>query len=316
MRVAALLGLLVAACFTLAAPAPKERKVNTAGTLFLVQDTGLVYLGPDGKERERLSSNVTNGALSPDGRWLACLQYENEQRHSKLVIRPRVGKGTPIVVPDVSVATGEGCLPVWSADGGRLLIGQSRARTGGGLKNTFHVYDIAAKKLTSLPLPTSHWVSGWSKDGKRLLSTFRDTDVLRICWVNADGKGEPEFLTPASEAACHPVLSPDGRFILFKAWPGRRTQARLYAMNLATKKRVTLDEPGETHGHCWSADGSRVAYTWQPTPVKGSENSERVTRLFTCDADGKNRQEITSRKYKPAEPGLHVTIFFEVIAWR
>jgi Tol biopolymer transport system component len=210
---------------------------------------------------------------------------------------------------------GEGGLPVWSADGSRLYVNQDR---GGPSGRSHHVYDVKTKKLTAVDLPPGHWIAGTSKDGKRLLSTWQTDDASRCCWVSADGKGEPEFITPEGEMAYGPLLSPDGGRLLFtsaRKLPTGKWSSRLLVMDLKTKGRVTIDEPGETRGYCWSADGSAVAYTWQPTPVKGDEDGERTTWLITCDADGRNNKRVTSRRYKPAQPGLHVVIFFQVLAW-
>lgn len=319
MRLATLLALLVAAS-AVAAPVPLE-KAKADGT-FLVQDSdGLAYLDAKGRETGRPGEGTTNGALSPDGRWLACLPYDRDAKVCKFVILPRDGKGVPVVVPGVSVTPiGEGFLPVWAADGKRLLARVDRVRTGGWYETTYHVYDTRTKKTVALRLPEGHLVSGWSEDGKRLLTQFGAGGEARLCWLDADGKGKPEFLSPADEVAVYPKLSPDGRRILFRAAPrpeaGKRSRLRLYVMDLATKKRVTVGEPGETHGYCWSGDGSAVAFTWQRTPVKGDEEAERTTLLITCDAEGRNAKTIASRKKLLANPGLQVTIFFQVIDWR
>ena len=240
---------------------------------------------------------------------------------SKFVILPRDGKGAPMVVPDVTVTPGvEGFLPVWASDGNRVLAGVNRARVGDGPEYIYRIYDLRTKKTSVLKLPEGHFVSGWSKDGKRLLSQFGAAGEARLCWLDIDGKRKPEFLTPADEVAVHPKLSPDGRRILFAAAPrvkpGESSQLRLYVLDLATKKRVMVGEPGETRGYCWSGDGSSIAFTWQCTPVKGDEEAERTTLLITCDADGRNAKTITRRTHQPANPGLQVTIFFQVIDWR
>ena len=94
---------------------------------------------------------------------------------------------------------------------------------------------------------------------------------------------------------------------------------RLYAMDLATKKRTMVDEPGVTEGWCWSPDGSKVAYTWQRSLDKPAEVKERETLLITCDADGSNRKTITKRQYQVPENSSgrsSIVFFFEVLDWR
>jgi len=94
---------------------------------------------------------------------------------------------------------------------------------------------------------------------------------------------------------------------------------RLYVMDLATKKQTAADEAGETHGYCWSPDGSRIAYTWQRSLDKPEEVAERETLLITCDLDGRNRKTVTTRKYTVEENSSGrsaVVYFFWVVDWR
>jgi Tol biopolymer transport system component len=300
-----------------AAPVPQPKT-------FLVEDGGLAFIGSDGKEKERLDPQAGNGALSPDGQWLAYVAFDADSNRTKLVIRPRGRQGEPVTVPLVWDAVGTGCLPVWAADSKRVLIGENRSGKNGALEYAYRVYELATKKLTELKLPNGHWVTGWSSDGKRFVTTAQGgDDAIRIALLNADGADKPEFITPAAEVAFGARLSPDGRRVLFQAGPraakGEPTRMRLYAMDLKTKKRTAVDEPGETHGYCWSPDGSKVAYTWQRSLDNPAEVAGRETVLITCDADGKNRKTLTNRKYEVPENSSGrsgVVIFFEVRDWR
>ena len=101
----------------------------------------------------------------------------------------------------------------------------------------------------------------------------------------------PEFLSPEGEVAYGPRLSPDGRRVLYLAAAGGG-QPRLSVLDLATRGRVVVDEPGHTSGHCWSPDGKRVAYTWQRPPGRG-KGAERETFLITCDPAGRDRKTVT-----------------------
>lgn len=288
--------------------------------LFLVQNPELLLLGPDGREKERFGA--TNGALSPDGRWLACIDFDKTLSKCSLAIHRRSANVEPLRVPLVWDAPGaSGCLPVWTADSRRLLIGENRPGKDGALEYAYRAYELATKDLRELSLPSGHWVTSWSTDGKRLLTTARTGEgAARIAWINTDGAGNPEFLTPEDEVAYSPRLSRDGRKMVYQAGPqvmkSQRTRVRLYVMDLASKKRTVVDEPGETHGFCFSPDGRRVAYTWQRSIDKPADVPERETFLITCDLDGKNRKTVTSRKYKPVNAAAGVVYFFWVLDWR
>jgi Tol biopolymer transport system component len=295
-----------------AAPAPRDARAGT----FLVQDPGLSLLGPDGRVKERIDPPATNAARSPDGRWLAGVELvQKEPPELKLVIRPQSRQGEPISVPLVWGSPGQsGCLPVWAPESKRVLIGEERP---GKPRFTYRVYELTTQKLTELRLRDGYWVTSWSPDGKRFLTTAFDDNTRRIAWLNADGTGEPEFLTPEQEVARGARLSPDGRRMLYQAGPkvpNGRPRMRLYVMDLSTRKRKVVDEPGETHGFCWHRDGSRVAYTWQRALDKPEQVPERETLLITCNPDGTNRKTITSRKAKVSQTDS-VVYFFWVIDW-
>jgi WD40-like Beta Propeller Repeat len=318
---AVLLAAVAALTTARAAPAPRRSAPET----FLVDNRGLAFLGPDGREIERPIPGLTCGALSPDGRWLAGVEFDPGASRCKLVHRPRGAAGKPATIPLVwDRLGGSGCLPVWSADGRTLLVGENRPGEAGTLEYSYRVLDPATKALTALDLPGEHWVSGWSPDGKRFLTTARSGGrAPRVAWLNADGTGEPEYLTPAGEVAYGPRLSPDGRRVLYQAvgqaLNGQPAGVRLYALDLTTKARTAVDEPGETYGYCWSADGARVAYTWQRPRGNWSEVPERETLLITCDPDGGHRKTVTSRKYVVPENsnGRSAPVyFFSVIDWR
>ena len=109
---------------------------------------------------------------------------------------------------------------------------------------------------------------------------------MRMAWIKANGTGKPEFVSPEKEIAFGGRLSPDGRRVLYLGCPeppkGEYPRLRLSVLDLGTKKRTVVDEPGSTtiNGYCWSPDGKRIAYTWQkPIPREGTGRIERPSSL-------------------------------------
>jgi RNA polymerase sigma factor (sigma-70 family) len=305
---------------TAAAPVPKRPP-----PVFLVSAVeGNLLLDADGKEVARFES-TTNGALSPDGSSVACFHFDREQQHSTIVIRSRNKQVESVTIPvDANSPRLLGGIGVWSADGRRVLFNDTRIRKPGEKPDTaFWVYDLTTRKVTDLKLPKVGYVTDWSRDGKRLLvSVPVEGEVSgRAAWVNADGTGEPEFLTPEGEIAVGARLSPDGGRLLYqrytRSWLGQWSKPQLCVLDLATKKRTVADEPGETSGFCWSPDGTRVAYTWQKPAANWADVPERTTFLITSDPDGGNRRTVASCKTTVLESSSsHAVSFYWVRDWR
>lgn len=293
------------------------------GSAFFVIDRGTALLGPDGKEIERLDDiTFAAGALSPDGRWVAYSQLRQTVAggawEGRMVVQSRTEPRERSAVPLIWGRTGSSFHPLWSQDSRRILICE-QGWNGTVTESALRVFDRTNGKLTELKLPREWWPSDWSADGKRLLTTPEGTG--RIAWVSSDGTGEPEFLTSELEVATGGRISPDGRRILcmagFRRPDEERHVLRLGVVDLATRKRTIIDEPGTSHGYCWSPDGSQIAFTWQAPIEKKPDDLVRETFLITCSADGSNRRIVTSRKYEaPQGSGPGVVIFFQVLAWR
>ena len=316
---AALPGLLFLAP-VVAAPLPKPRPPDT----FLVQTIGgLQFLGADGKEKERLEPWASGAAMSPDGRWLAAVELDKEQGQCIFVLRPRGRAGESIIVPHLFGELGRsGSEVVWAANSDRLLLGEERVPRKGPREYAHRIYSLATKSTTDVKLAYGCWVTGWSSDGKRFLATMSvDDGAPRVAWLAADGSGKPEYITAADEIAYRGRLSGDGTKVLCMVGPKKETREseRLTAIDLATGRRTVVDEPGSTHGYCWSPDGSQIAYTWQRPLKESNDIKQRETFLITCSADGKDRKTITRRKYElhPRDKdAASVVFFFTVVDWR
>ena len=124
------------------APAPK----NAPPSIFLVENAGLSFLDADGKVKEKLGPFATNGALSPDGRRIAAMEFDAGAGRSSLVIRSRGEKQEPVTVQLVFGKPGRsGGLPVWSADGKRVLMGEENVGENEVREYAYRVYDLAAR---------------------------------------------------------------------------------------------------------------------------------------------------------------------------
>jgi Tol biopolymer transport system component len=261
---------------------------------------------------------IMNPRRSPDGKWLACVEVTGEFRRYQLAVRPARGIGRPLLFESRS----DGTLFVWTRDSKRVLVVEDFAKSSDGktpAKRTFKLCEPATGEVSELPLQADRWVTDWSLDGKRLLSSERGG----LAWVSPDGKGEPEFITPADEKAYWGRLSPDGKRVLYQRQhfgkDDRMESREVRVMDLTTKRCVTVSEPGEASAYCWSPDGTRIAYTWQIIPKSWADMATRVAHLMVCDADGQNRRSIATKEHTtgPNDSGRNsLVIFFRVVDWR
>ncbi len=79
---------------TVSAPIPK----SAPNWMFLVQAKNLVYLDADGKEKEKIDPPAINGHLSPDGRWLAALEFKPQEAQGNLSGHAKIFRPQPCPV--------------------------------------------------------------------------------------------------------------------------------------------------------------------------------------------------------------------------
>jgi len=189
--------------------------------------------------------------------------------------------------------TDDGWIPAFSPDGSWLIY--------------FHDGQIAKRPVnggTSVRLSDvrGYWSSyHWAADGKISYVPYWSRGVAR---VSSDG-GPFEFVTQpdyASGDCVHvsPVALPDGSAVLYTSWNGK-TQMRIDAMNLRTKRRHTVVENATTprlaatpRGSCilWERSGTIFAAPFDVRTLQrtGSERAiasgvmyDRVLFVATYD---------------------------------
>ena len=283
----------------------------------------MTLLDADGKVKDTFNPRCTNGSLTPGSDRLAAIEFMGElsDLHGKLAIRPFPGSGDMDTIPLTWDRPGLfGSALRWTPDGKRLLICEYGIRD----QSKYRIYDASTKAITELRMPAGSDVVDWSPDGKQLLISRKAGACPReLAWLDKDGATKFVYAFSPDESVYGERLSPDGKRIVCMAGPkpgkDKRWDGRLTVIDLATKKRTVVDEPGHTHGHCWSPDGTRIAYTWQRQLEKPEEVEVRETHLFTCRADGMDRKSIASRKteVKKNNSGRGSVVFiFLLIEWR
>jgi eukaryotic-like serine/threonine-protein kinase len=180
---------------------------------------------------------------------------------TSVLLLDRTGKEKPVPVPP-----GEYYVARFSPDGERLALTCSK-----GLRVLIAIYDRGRNILTTLtPEPGSHFVAAWSPDGRRLaFSRFVDR-MPTLSVKNADGSGEIEPLTEATDDAQFAnSWSPDGKTILYTvAYTANRGPKRqllttdLWLVSPGDRRsaRPFFESSFRETGGAFSPDGRWVAY--------------------------------------------------------
>jgi hypothetical protein len=181
----------------------------------------------------------------------------------KLIAYQMLPLGLAIINADGSGSTplGFGAAPDWSQENVIVyqnLYGLYRVNPdgSGGLQIN---YDRDASNL--------FW-SPWSPDGTKVTKVVYDTctpppyycDTFQIAMMNADGTGQPIFLTSGSSNV-EPAWSPDGKYIAFIS--DRGGSAEIYLMNSdgsGSPTQLTFSSPYPIAYPRWSQDGHYIVW--------------------------------------------------------
>jgi hypothetical protein len=222
----------------------------------------LVLVSFDGRQREVLVSGNARGALTPDGDHLA---YPGEQGIMLL----------DIITRNTSLLTNQsGSSLHWSPDGTRLAFVDSGEQPG--------IWVMGAdggnrRRLSEFGYET---IAGWAPDSTHLF--FAVPDIGGNGWlfkaVNVyTGTVEDLFiLENASRKAPMPALSPDGKWIAYRAGDN----SSLYLIRTdGTQQRLVMDQPAAAISKfVWEKQGHLLAVSLN-TP----ENPDGVVVLLQID---------------------------------
>lgn len=151
-----------------------------------------------------------------------------------------------------------------------------------------------AKKLTVEP--NSEGGLSWTPDGK-IVYAFSENNRLHIWIMNEDGSS-PQQLTPSDSIDRDPVVSSDGRHIVFLS---KRTGGvfRLWRMDIdGRNQKLLYDSPEEAFAPQITPDGKQVLFTISKVgkhilmqiPMEGGEAKQLTTgstEMFSISPDGK-----------------------------
>lgn len=165
--------------------------------------------------------------------------------------------------------------PYWSPDGTRIYFSSNR----GGREEIFAIRMSDHKEL-AVSAPGGHEGAHetgeyyeehpvWSPDGARL--TFRAGTGDRAEWFTMDlagGRMDPardlpgpfRTVIPDFGPVEHPVVSPDGKWMVFESKRDGNWELYLASINGSDARRLTESAGADTQP-AWSPDGNQIAFT-------------------------------------------------------
>lgn len=245
-------------------------------------DTQEVFtMNADGTGQTRLTFNDGydgEAAWSPDGTRIAFVAEVPMTYPHQLYVMNADGSN-PVHLVDPADHPGR---PTWSPDGTKLAF----MVNGSG---QLYIVNSDGTGLVAIQ-GVSGTEPSWSPDGQLIaFAGLGVSDRFDIFVVKPDGTG----LTNLTKTPSHdwsPAWSPDGARIVFYRDFGKGND-ELYTMNRSGGDRIRLtNTPGRERWPAWSPDGQQIAYvSWRP-----NAEDELVAHIFTMNADGSNRKQITN----------------------
>lgn len=230
--------------------------VNGGGRLFRVPLEAPALVPVDTGFADRCNNDH---GISPDGSRIV-ISHQTD-RGSEILVLPASG-GTPVRVTDKAPSYWHG----WSPDGARLAY---VARRGEG---HFDVYTIAVEGGEELRLTGGEGHCDgpdYSPDGARIYYNCDRTGHAQIWVMAADGSGQRQLFAD-DQVNWFPHPSPDGRHLLFLAYPPGtlgHPEDRPVALVLCDpdggdRRRVRefIGGQGTINVPCWAPDASAFAY--------------------------------------------------------
>ncbi len=236
-----------------------DREGRMLGSVGAPADFSNPALSPDGR---RLAVSIRDGTTKRDI-WIFDLEKSNQTRFTK----------------DPADETN----PVWSPDGSEIAYCSDRL----GHRDLYARSSVEGPERAILTTDRNKNPLDWARDGSAIYSNDERPDGSHDIWLLplTGGERAPRLFLSASETRDWLSLSPDSRFVLYRA--GRMQGSRVFFRLLVpTPGEWPIGSVGTMEGH-WRADGRQIYFisgnTMMAQDVEGKGTDVRLgtpTGLF------------------------------------
>jgi serine/threonine-protein kinase len=198
--------------FLMAVPLDLRRRAATGPPTPVAQD---VVMDPSGGAKAAVSAS---GALV----------YRSGKSENQPVL---AGKGSPLITEAHDFST-----PRFSPDGGRIAFTITSPQA-----MDIWVYDRVRTTLTRVTSEGTNQRPEWTPDGKRVVFVSDRGGRSAYWWQPADGGGPAELLyNPPQGDPFEGVLSPDGRWLVYRTGPAGKPPRSIFAVPLDARDRKSI----------------------------------------------------------------------------
>jgi TolB protein len=239
----------------------------------------------NGNEVRRLTHSSTNDlgpVWNPDGKWIVFRSFQGDSGQLEAV-RPD-GSARHLVSNRKDIG-----WPRISPDGKRIAFKSSDEKGA----NVILTVNLDGSDLQTVPTGLDRpWDPVWSPDGKQLVFAEEPPDGVdpttqRESVYISDTYGHNRRLLATFPGFIQlPAWSPDGRTIAYQTWTGKRGDADIVLLDVATAKFTTLthrERPYLDETPAWLPDGRLL---FQSTRDGRYE-------IYVMNADGSSQQRLT-----------------------
>lgn len=265
----------------------KPKLAFAAATAILTAGPALAQTRPLGLAHQLTYSYNLDNSLSPDGRRMAFIRII--EGREQLFVMNSDGTGEKQITRDDSDHED----PAWSPDGRKIafvLVADGR--------KIVHIVNPDGSGREAITPPTQSAIHpSWTPDSRRIL--YCTDDDLRPPVKNASEIYAVDVATKAVRTLISggvntfPVMSPDGRKILFRRMIGEMNSEVFVADADGRNPANLTNHPSFEGWPSWSPDGRQIAFS-------GNRNANY--QVFLMNADGSNVRLLANTEGRATVP--------------